>query len=50
MGPEKSRIWELLTNEEKQSVLDAYEESEDDNNLISLEDAINKLPGAKMSE
>jgi len=39
----RSSIWDSLTDEQKQGVLDAYEESEIDENLIPLADAIGRL-------
>ena len=39
----RSSVWDSLTEEQRQGVLDAYEESENDENLIPLADAINKL-------
>lgn len=35
---EESRMWDSLTKEQKKEVLQAYEESEDESNLIDDED------------
>lgn len=40
---EEGRIWNSLTEEQKKEVLQAYEESEDDPNLIDDEDVWKKL-------
>lgn len=39
---EESRIWESLTEEQKKEVLLAYDESEDDRNLIDWEEVKRK--------
>ena len=38
----RSTVWDTLTDEQKQGVLDAYEESESDENLIPLADIITR--------
>ena len=40
---EDSRIWDSLTDEQKKEVLLAYDESEDEANLIEDKDVWNKL-------
>lgn len=40
---EEGRIWNSLTEEQKKEVLQAYEESEDDPNLIDDEDVWKEL-------
>jgi len=37
-----SKLWNTLSTAEKNSVLKAYEESKDDNNLVAHEDVMNK--------
>lgn len=39
---EESRIWESLTEDQKKEVLLAYDESEDDRNLIDWEEVKRK--------
>jgi len=39
----EGRMWNSLTEEQKREVLQAYEESEDDSNLINDEDVWNEL-------
>lgn len=42
MNSEEGQIWKSLTEEQKNEVYLSYQESEDDNNLISWEDVKKK--------
>lgn len=39
----RSSVWDSLTDEQRQGVLDAYEESENEENLIPLDKALANL-------